>query len=45
MGHVASGHLNKQTAFDPGTAEKTIKVHRAQVMEKMGANQWPSGLA
>ena len=33
--HVISGHLNKQTAADLGTAEKTIKVHRARVMEKM----------
>jgi FixJ family two-component response regulator len=35
LGHVISGHLNKQTASDLGTAEKTIKVHRARVMEKM----------
>jgi FixJ family two-component response regulator len=34
---VASGMLNKQVAFDLGTAEKTIKVHRARVMEKMSA--------
>ncbi|MEW6440094.1 MAG: response regulator transcription factor [bacterium] len=34
---VVSGMLNKQIAFDLGTAEKTIKVHRARVMEKMGA--------
>jgi FixJ family two-component response regulator len=33
--HVIAGHLNKQTAADLGTAEKTIKVHRARVMEKM----------
>jgi FixJ family two-component response regulator len=37
FGMVASGMLNKQVAFDLGTAEKTIKVHRARVMEKMGA--------
>jgi FixJ family two-component response regulator len=35
MHHVISGHLNKQTAADLGTVEKTIKVHRARVMEKM----------
>jgi FixJ family two-component response regulator len=35
--HVVSGRLNKQIAFDLGIAEKTIKVHRARVMEKMGA--------
>jgi len=32
---VASGLLNKQTAAQLGTAEKTIKVHRARVMEKL----------
>ena len=35
MEHVISGQLNKQTAADLGTVEKTIKVHRARVMEKM----------
>jgi len=35
--HVASGMLNKQVAFDLGITEKTIKVHRGRVMEKMGA--------
>jgi FixJ family two-component response regulator len=34
---VASGLLNKQVAFDLGITEKTIKVHRARVMQKMGA--------
>ena len=34
---VVSGMLNKQIAFDLGTVEKTIKVHRARVMKKMGA--------
>jgi len=33
---VARGHLNKQIAFDLGTSEKTIKVHRARVMLKLG---------
>lgn len=34
--HVISGRLNKQTAAELGTVEKTIKVHRAHVMEKLG---------
>jgi FixJ family two-component response regulator len=34
---VVSGLLNKQVAFDLGITEKTIKVHRARVMQKMGA--------
>lgn len=34
--HVVTGQLNKQIADDLGTVEKTIKVHRARVMEKMG---------
>jgi FixJ family two-component response regulator len=38
MALVASGLLNKQIAFELGTVEKTIKVHRARVMEKMGVN-------
>lgn len=33
--HVVSGKLNKQIADELGTVEKTIKVHRARVMEKM----------
>jgi FixJ family two-component response regulator len=36
--HVITGQLNKQIAGDLGTAEKTIKVHRARVMEKMGVH-------
>ncbi|MGO4391690.1 response regulator transcription factor [Variovorax sp. M-6] len=33
---VLRGRLNKQIAGDMGIAEKTVKVHRARVMEKMG---------
>ncbi|HEY7165989.1 MAG TPA: response regulator transcription factor [Candidatus Binatia bacterium] len=35
MTWVVSGLLNKQIAFELGTVEKTVKVHRARVMEKM----------
>lgn len=34
---VAQGLLNKQIAAELGTAEKTVKVHRGRVMEKLGA--------
>jgi len=34
---VVAGRLNKQIAASLGTAEKTIKVHRARVMAKMKA--------
>jgi len=37
MDHVVAGELNKQIAAELGTVEKTIKVHRARVMFKMGA--------
>jgi FixJ family two-component response regulator len=37
LGHVVSGRLNKQIANDLGLSEITVKVHRGQVMRKMGA--------
>jgi len=37
MGHVVSGTLNKQIADELGRTEKTIKVHRHQIMQKMHA--------
>jgi FixJ family two-component response regulator len=35
MSLVVLGRLNKQIAGELGAAEKTIKVHRARVMQKM----------
>ena len=37
MGLVVAGLLNKQIAGELGTSETTVKIHRHQVMEKMGA--------
>jgi FixJ family two-component response regulator len=34
---VVRGMLNKQIAFELGTAENTVKVHRSRAMEKMQA--------
>jgi FixJ family two-component response regulator len=39
--HVISGQLNKQIAFDLGTAEQTVKVHRGRVMTKLNADSVP----
>lgn len=38
---VVSGLLNKQMAAEIGTTEATIKVHRSQLMRKMGAESLP----
>lgn len=34
---VVSGKLNKQIAYEMGISEKTVKVHRSRVMDKMEA--------
>jgi len=41
MMHVVAGLLNKQIGAELGTSETTIKIHRHQVMEKMGAGSLP----
>lgn len=41
LAHVVAGRLNKQTAAELGTAEKTIKVHRARIIEKLHVQSLP----
>ena len=36
--HIVAGKLNKEIAADLGTAERTIKAHRASIMEKLQAH-------
>ena len=38
---VVSGFPNKQIAAEIGTSETTVKVHRGQLMRKMGADSLP----
>lgn len=38
---VVSGLQNKQIAAEIGTSETTVKVHRSQLMRKMGAESLP----
>jgi FixJ family two-component response regulator len=35
LAHLLAGKLNKQIAADLGTAEQTVKIHRARIMQKM----------
>lgn len=34
-GHVIAGRLNKQIAFELGTVERTVKLHRSHLMAKL----------
>jgi FixJ family two-component response regulator len=40
MAQVVTGMLNKQVAHQLGTTEKTIKVHRGHIMQKMGTRSF-----
>lgn len=35
LAHVLQGKLNKQTAFDLGITDRTVKIHRASLMRKL----------
>ena len=37
LSHIVAGRLNKQIAAELGLSVVTVKVHRGQVMRKMGA--------
>jgi FixJ family two-component response regulator len=39
--HVTEGLMNKQVAFELGVSEITVKIHRGNVMRKMGARSLP----
>ena len=36
--YIVHGFLNKQTAYELGTSEITIRIHRSQIMRKMKAD-------
>ncbi len=38
---VVAGLVNKQTAFKLGVSEVTVKIHRGNMMRKMGARSVP----
>jgi RNA polymerase sigma factor (sigma-70 family) len=38
LDHVLAGKLNKEIAADLGTSERTIKAHRASIMDKLQAH-------
>ena len=41
MSRVIAGKLNKEIAAELGASERTVKIHRASLMRKMGAESLP----
>ena len=41
LGHLVAGQPNKTIAYDLGSSPRTVEVHRARVMEKMGVRSLP----
>ena len=40
MALVTAGLMNKQAAVEAGISETTVKIHRGNVMQKMGAKSF-----
>jgi FixJ family two-component response regulator len=38
---IVQGLLNKQVGYELGTSEKTVKIQRARIMQKLGAKSLP----
>jgi FixJ family two-component response regulator len=38
---IVQGLLNKQVGYELGTSEKTVKIQRARIMQKLGASSLP----
>jgi FixJ family two-component response regulator len=38
---IVQGMLNKQVGYELGTSEKTVKIQRARIMQKLGADSLP----